>query len=152
MIARGLSDNKNWPPEYFAELNRYFNQRHTTPVYLGSQYDRQYIDHIPGAKLNVAGSFTLREVAVLAEKAAFCISLCTGAMHIVATTHVPIVALYGPTSPAKWAPAHAVVLKADLPCMPCEKLYCSNAVYKQCMMDLTPAKVIDTIESKKWLE
>lgn len=151
IAARGLSENKNWPPEYFAELNFYFNRQGVIPVYLGSKNDESYIANIAGEKYNAAGTFTLRELAVLAQHAAGCISLCTGVMHIVATAKTPIIALYGPTAPERWAPHHASVLKADLSCVPCERLDCTNTVYKQCMKNIQPQQVIDMIVAKGWL-
>ncbi|WP_378950861.1 glycosyltransferase family 9 protein [Pelosinus sp. sgz500959] len=152
IAARGLSENKNWPPEYFAELNVYFNKQGIIPVYLGSKNDEQYIASIAGEKYSAAGYFTLREVAVLAQYAAGCISLCTGVMHLVATAQIPIIALYGPTSPERWAPCHASVLKADLSCVPCERLDCRNSVYKQCMKNIHPQQVIDVMEKEGWLK
>lgn len=152
IAAKGLSENKNWPPEHFAELNSYLNKQGIMPVYLGSKNDERYIDSIAGEKYNAAGYFNLREVAILAQHAAGCISLCTGVMHIVATANTPIIALYGPTSPERWAPAHATVIKADLPCVPCKRLDCSNSVFRQCMMDISPQQVVDMIEAKGWLK
>jgi heptosyltransferase-2 len=152
IAARGLTENKNWPSEHFAELNSYLNKQNVVPVYLGSKNDERYIESIAGRKYNAAGYFTLREVAILAQHAAGCISLCTGVMHIVATTNTPIIAIYGPTSPERWAPRHAFVLKADLSCVPCERLDCNNSVYKQCMKKISPQQVIDMIEEKAWLQ
>ncbi len=151
IAARGLSENKNWPAEYFAELNFYFNRQGVIPVYLGSKNDESYIASIAGEKYNAAGTFTLRELAVLAQHATGCISLCTGVMHIVATAKTPMIALYGPTAPERWAPRHASVLKADLSCVPCERLDCTNTVYKQCMKNIQPQQVIDMIVTKGWL-
>jgi heptosyltransferase-2 len=152
IAARGLSENKNWPPEHFAEINSYLNKQGIVPVYLGSKNDEQYIDSIAGEKINAAGTFTLREVAILAQHAAGCISLCTGVMHLVATAKTPIIALYGPTAPERWAPSHASVLRADLTCVPCERLDCANSVYKQCMKDIRPQQVMDVIEKEAWLK
>jgi heptosyltransferase-2 len=152
VVAKGLSENKNWPPEYFAELNFYLNKQHVVPVYLGSKNDENYIASIAGKKINAAGYFTLREIAVLAQHAVGCISLCTGVMHIVATAKTPMIALYGPTSPQRWAPAQAAVVKADLACVPCERLDCKNAVYKQCMKNIEPQQVFAVMEAKGWLQ
>lgn len=152
VVARGLSDNKNWLPEYFSELNDYLNTMGIVPVYLGSEQDIAYIDNISGKKINAAGYFSLREVAVVAKQADLCISMCSGALHIISTSSAPILALYGPTSPTRWAPASACVLKAELSCIPCERLYCTHTVYKKCMRLITPQNVIETIETHKWLK
>lgn len=152
VVARGLSDNKNWPPEYFTKLNEYLNKKNIIPVYLGSEQDKAYIENILGKKINVAGYFSLREVAVVAKQADLCISMCSGAMHIISTSAAPILALYGPTSPKRWAPDSACVLQADLSCIPCERLYCTHTVYKQCMRLITPQNVIESIEAHEWLK
>jgi ADP-heptose:LPS heptosyltransferase len=152
VTARGLSDNKNWPPESFTELNFYLNKQGLVPVYLGSKQDADYIDSISGEKINAAGYFSLREIAVLASYASLCITLCTGIMHIVTAAKVPIIALYGPTSAAKWAPKHAYILQTELPCAPCERLDCTNTIYKQCMQSITPQQLIATIEVESWLK
>lgn len=152
VVARGLSDNKNWPTEYFAELNEYLNRKNIFPVYLGSDQDTAYIENISGKKINAAGYFSLREVAILAKQADLCISMCSGAMHIISTSSAPLLILYGPTSPQRWAPAGACVLQADLSCIPCERLYCTHTVYKQCMRLITPKNVIESIEAHEWLK
>jgi heptosyltransferase-2 len=151
IVPRGLSDNKNWLPEYFTELNEYLNKRGITPVYLGSSSDCEYIDTISGSKINVAGYFSLREVAAVAKYAALSLTMCTGAMHVIATANTPILAVYGPTSAKRWAPAHACVLQAELSCVPCQRLDCTNAIYKQCMRQVTPQQVINKIENMEWL-
>ncbi len=151
VAARGLSDNKNWPCDYFAVLNEYLNKQGITPVYLGSNNDRDYIEAIQGNKINAAGYFNLREVAVLAQHAALSLTMCTGAMHVIATAKTPILAIYGPTSAERWAPTHATVLQADLLCVPCQHLGCANKTYKQCMVEVTPQKVIAKIEAEQWL-
>lgn len=152
IVPRGLSDNKNWLPEYFSELNEYLNKQGITPIYLGSSSDREYIDTISGAKINAAGYFSLREVASVARYAALSLTMCTGAMHVIATASTPILAIYGPTSPKRWAPAHACVLQADLSCVPCQRLDCTNATYKQCMIRVMPQEVIEKIEAEGWLK
>ncbi|WP_312518587.1 glycosyltransferase family 9 protein [Anaerospora sp.] len=151
IAARGLSDNKNWPCEYFAVLNGYLNKRGITPVYLGSSGDHEYIEAIHGIKINAAGYFNLREVAAIAQYAALSLTMCTGAMHVIATAKTPILAVYGPTSAERWAPSHACVLQADISCVPCQRLGCTNDTYKQCMLEITPQQVIDKIEAEKWL-
>lgn len=151
IIPRGIADNKNWLPDYFGAVNEYLQKRGAIPVYMGSSHDKEYIDNIAGEKINAAGLFSLREVAALAEYAAFCIAPCTGTMHITATAGKPIIALYGPTEPERWAPSNAIVAKAQIQCMPCASLQCHNQVYKQCMHELTPQHIIELIEQHSLL-
>lgn len=152
IVPRGVADVKNWPVEYLAELNDYLYQRGHTPVYLGAKGEYDYIESIQGPKINSAGVFTLREVAELARYAALSITPCTGTMHIIATTQTPLLVLYGSSNSKRWAPPHAVVLKAGLDCIPCESLTCRNAVYRACMQQIKPEQVIRCIEEHHWLD
>lgn len=152
IVPRGVASVKNWPVEYLAELNEYLYQKGHTPVYLGGQGDYDYIEAIRGAKINAAGVFTLREVAELARYAAFTVTPCTGTMHIIATVQTPILALYGSSNSKRWAPPHAVVLKAQLDCIPCESLTCKNSVYRACMQEIKLEEVIQCIEKHHWLD
>lgn len=147
----GNAPNKNWPLAHFSQLTRWLNQQSIIPVYLGGSGNLSDIASIEGEKYNAAGMFSLREVAELAKHADFCISVCTGPMHVVATTGVPIIALYGPTAPARWAPPSATVIKVDMPCVPCEQLDCRVSSRPACMESITPAMVQRVIEEKELL-
>jgi len=77
-----------------------------------------------------AGDFDLRELRALIERAALFVGGDSGPMHIAGTTMTPIVALYGPTLPARSAPwrdpalvAEAVEL-TELACRPCDQREC----------------------------
>jgi heptosyltransferase-2 len=148
IIPRGVAENKNWPSEYFSVVNQYLNSKNIIPIYTGAKQDIEYIDAIKGEKINIAGRFNLRELAVLAKQMDACITVCTGPMHIVATTGIPMIALYGPTDPAYWAPLHATIVKADhAPCQLCRGTHCNYKIKYDCMQQLTPDKVIKSIDS-----
>ncbi|SDD80824.1 glycosyltransferase family 9 protein [Sporomusa acidovorans] len=146
VIPKGLSENKNWEQAYFSEVTGFLNQKGYIPVYLGAKHDWEYIEGIAGEKVNCAGTFTLRELPLLACKALVCISVCTGPMHVVATTGVPIIALYGPTAPKRWAPRSAQVLQSQRACVPCEKLTCDQSVFRACMQEILPERVVQAID------
>jgi ADP-heptose:LPS heptosyltransferase len=148
IVPRGISPNKNWPVENHNGLNLLLNQQGIIPVYLGSMHDHDYIASFQGKIVNAAGEFSLREVAVLAQSASVTVTPCTGTMHVIATSGTPIVALYGPTDPRRWAPSHAEVLQAKLACVPCQKLTCSRSRDEchQCMKDISPETVFKAIE------
>lgn len=148
IIPKGVAPNKNWPLAYFGQLTLWLNQKNVIPVYLGGTANQEEIERIEGKKYNAAGMFTLREVAELAQYANFCISVCTGPMHVVATTGIPIIALYGPTLPARWAPSSAISVSADIKCIPCEWIECSNSQKMACMEKLTPDLVQRVIEKE----
>lgn len=147
IVPKGVASNKNWPVEHFQKLNDLLGQQNIVPVYLGAAGDDEYITAIAGSKINAAGCFTLRELPVLARHAAATLAPCTGSMHIIATAGTPLIALYGPTDPAIWAPAHARVLQADLACVPCGQRVCDKAVYRECMQAITPQQVFTALKA-----
>jgi ADP-heptose:LPS heptosyltransferase len=48
----------------------------------------------------------------------------TGPMHLAAAVGVPIVAVFGPSDPARYAPRDPMhqVVRVDLPCSPCNRI------------------------------
>ena len=77
-----------------------------------------------------AGDFDLHELRALVGRAALFIGGDSGPMHIAGTTTTPIVALYGPTLPARSAPWRDPALVAEavelsgLGCRPCDQRTC----------------------------
>lgn len=146
IVPRGIAANKNWPSDSFGKINVLLNEQGITPLYLGGSNDAEYINTIAGKMHVGAGLFNLRQVAYLAEFAKVSLTPCTGSMHVIATAGTPIVALYGPTSPERWAPHHALVVQSDLPCVPCEVLTCSQPKRYACMHKITPQQVWQSLQ------
>ena len=101
--------HKRWPPERFAELaKRLAQQRHEIVVMTGGPEDEawvgpimQQMDPLP---VLLVGKTTLRQLAVCLEQARLVVSNDTGVLHIACALKRPVVALYGPTSPAITGP------------------------------------------------
>lgn len=152
IVPRSAADNKNWPRESFAEVNRYLNQHGIVPVYIGAPADKEYIEQIGSSKYNAAGELSLRELPVIAQQAAFAISVCTGPLHIIGTANIPILAIYGQGEPKRWAPASAIVVQSKLPCVPCLRLDCSQPQGQTCMEEISPSRLIQIMETNKLLQ
>ena len=81
------------------------------------------------------------------ECAALYIGGDSGPLHIASTSAVPIVALYGPTLPARSAPWRSAALIAeaaeppDLPCRPCDQRQCEPGDFR-CLGSITPSHVL----------
>jgi ADP-heptose:LPS heptosyltransferase len=94
------------------------------------------------------GEFSLAELRALVERAALYIGGDSGPLHIAATSAVPIVALYGPTLPARSAPwrdpAHrtAAIEVHGLSCRPCDQRVCVPGDFR-CLTRISPAEVVD---------
>ena len=93
------------------------------------------------------GEPTLEELEVIVARARLFIGGDSGPLHVAATTAVPIVALFGPTLPARsmpWRPASqpAVALEpGPLPCRPCHQRHCVPGDFR-CLSAITPEAVV----------
>ena len=98
------------------------------------------------------GDFDLEELRALITRSQLFIGGDTGPLHIAATTHTPIVGIYGPTLPARSAPWRDPAIPTlaleitDLPCRPCEQRTCAPGDFR-CLTTLRPADVIAAAES-----
>ncbi len=123
-------DSKRWPAERFGELGRRLGDRGITPIVTFGPGDEALAGRAVAASEGVARrSFptTLREFAALAREAAVVIAADTGPLQIACAVRTPVVALFGPTDPARNGPFDAadVVVAAPRPaCFPCYRRNC----------------------------
>lgn len=140
---------KRWLPERFAAVALRIRRRGLQVAVVGGPDDREIGEMVidPGAALegeweqdrrsrdapggeqgaiapaaNLAGKTTLKELVALIDRFGVFITNDSGPMHIAVARGVPVVALFGPTTPAQgFAPytERAVVVEENLPCRPC---------------------------------
>jgi ADP-heptose:LPS heptosyltransferase len=97
------------------------------------------------------GEFDLPELRALIARSRLFVGGDTGPLHVAATTATPIVALYGPTLPARsrpWRAPHLMTASLeieDLPCRPCEQRVCAPGDYR-CLSTLEPEVVLAAAE------
>ena len=122
--------HKRWPPERFAELAaRVSQQRHEVIAITGGPDDEPLAQSIARRleppPIFLVGRTTLRGLAAVLEQGRLVVSNDTGVLHIACALRRPVVALYGPTSPAITGPlgdpARTVVLHHPdcCPSVPC---------------------------------
>jgi heptosyltransferase I len=143
-----LWETKLWNDRKFAELADMIQQRLRMPVVFTGR-DKESSDGItsrmdtPG--INIGGQTTLMELACIYKDALAVISTDSGPMHLAAAVGTPVIALFGPTDPARTGPygaGHAVI-RAGLSCSPCLLKKCST---KQCMEDILPQQVFAAVQ------
>jgi lipopolysaccharide heptosyltransferase II len=94
------------------------------------------------------GEFSLAELRALLDRASLYIGGDSGPLHVAATTHVPIVGLYGPTLPVRSAPWRdprdptESVDAGELPCRPCQQRVCVTGDFR-CLTSIEAARVIE---------
>jgi len=74
--------------------------------------------------LNLAGATSLRELAALLKACEVVLTNDTGPMHLANAVGTPIVAVFGPSDPRRYAPrgVRDTVVRIDLPCSPCNRI------------------------------
>jgi len=117
----------------------------------GSGADRELANTICAglrpAPRSLAGQLTLKQLSAVLQGADAMVTVDSGPMHIAAAVGTPIVALFGPTDPARTGPCGpATILRRALPCSPCLERRCRIAEQYRCMRDLTVAEVVGAVQ------
>jgi ADP-heptose:LPS heptosyltransferase len=151
---------RQWPIERQAALAREL-QRLTGGcliVLTGSGSEKPLIDAFKSSYVGRtvdAVDWTVGQLACLLEQCDLLVSVDTGVMHLGAAMGCPTIGLFGPSSPAQWAPSGAkatYVYKTQIPCSPCNREFrciqprrCSNPDQSRCMWDIEPDHVLEAI-------
>ncbi|HEY8037219.1 MAG TPA: glycosyltransferase family 9 protein [Methylobacter sp.] len=101
---------KQWTIEGWVEAGLYL-EKMGLKLILSCGPSQQEIDYVAGIQsrlsedtINLAGQVSLAQLATIIGKAKLYIGPDTGITHLAAATGIPVIALYGPTNPVKWAP------------------------------------------------
>ena len=141
--------NKRWPAPAFAQTLQQIAAARPDVRFavLGGKEDLPLAEEIvrqaPERTLNLAGLTSLHELIEVIRSAALIITNDTGPMHMAAATGTPMIALFGPTNPARTGPYgwNAVVMKVPLPCAPCLSQRCHWPVQMECLNAIPPERV-----------
>jgi lipopolysaccharide heptosyltransferase II len=148
--------NKRWPIEHFAELARRLAARNgdLNFVILGGAEDealgRTLAQAGPGRCLDLTGKLSLPEMVEWIRLSELMVTNDTGPMHVAAALGKRVVALFGPTEPARTGPYGQIqhALQLNLPCVPCMRSYCTYFKPLECLRALSPAAVFDTVRKR----
>jgi ADP-heptose:LPS heptosyltransferase len=130
--AAGGRQIKQWAPDRFAEAAiRLGRELGAAVVLTGGPADASIVDAVESS-LKQAGVATLRvqgtvDLVILAGMLKQCQLLLTGdtgPMHLAAAVGTPVVAVFGPSMPWRYAPlvAEHRIVRVDLPCSPCNRI------------------------------
>ena len=152
---------RRWPASHFVELVVTLaldDERRRIIVTSGpSEQDaagrvigdaRQHLGASRARQVVSCGEFSLVELRALFDRASLYIGGDSGPLHVAATTHVPVVGLYGPTLPVRSAPwrdaryATESVDAGELPCRPCEQRVCAPGDFR-CLISIDAARVFE---------
>lgn len=135
---------KQWPAAHFADfINRAPDEHYAL---LGSPDERPLCERImrdtPQNVANLAGTTSLRQLAALLARARRVVCNDSGPMHIAAAVGAPLVAIFGPTNPARTGPytSNAQIIQQSLDCVPCYRRDCPLS-HHACLQTLSAADV-----------
>ena len=165
---------KAWPLPHYRELVAALLDDGVQVLLTGgpSADDRRAVAAVaalapPPRLLDVAGRLGFGQLAHLLGRAALYIGPDTSVTHLAAASAVPVVALFGPTSPMRWGPldpavaasapyamrsasdqpqrrGRVVLLQGDAACVPCTRAGCEDHRQSRsdCLETMAPARVI----------
>ena len=90
------------------------------------------------AVLDATGRTSLQQLAALLHEAQFLLTNDSGPMHLSVAAGTPVVALFGPTDPARIGPYGAghEVVQVPVECAPCSKRDCPEKLPCMAMLDV----------------
>jgi ADP-heptose:LPS heptosyltransferase len=146
---------KQWAPERFLTVSRTLvDDRGATIVLTGGPGDETLIEGmrtgLPADRvIDASKASGLLAVGAILAQCDLMITGDTGPMHLAAAVGTPIVAVFGPSEPRRYAPrgVHDRVIRVDLPCAPCNRIRlpparCTGKT-PDCLALVTPDRVID---------
>jgi len=146
-------DSKRWQPECLAELIDRMRQGDLPPVVLlGAASDRTFTDgvlaHCRSPVVDLVGRTSLRQLAAVLAQAELVVCHDSGPMHIAAALGKPLVAIFGPTNPARTGPysPSARIVALPLKCAPCYRRQCPLG-HHDCMRKLGVDEVLTAVQA-----
>ena len=122
---------KQWPVDRFADTaGRLARETGARILFTGTSADEaqiaQALASLPaGTPAHiVAADLPLPVVGAILERSRLLVTGDTGPMHLAAAVGTPVVGVFGPSDPARYAPltTTARVVRVDLPCSPCNRI------------------------------
>jgi heptosyltransferase II len=126
VCAKSVFALKDWSTEGFAAVLAWLiGERNSEVHFCDSPGNKPYYDEILAQMPEAARThchdwsrnLPIRDVNSLLRRMDLALGIDTGLLHIAASFHVPVVALFGPLDPARWHPwdtAHTIVRPVDL--------------------------------------
>jgi len=156
LCVKGTFPLKDWQQEKFVQLIERMNTKYPNSAFyiIGAPGDYDYAEEIVKAAkvpvVNFCGQTSLVDLRALLMETQLFISVCTGAVHIASTTEVPIVVIYGCTTPVRWHPLNQNyrVVHAGLTCTPCS-IPADACPEHSCMKNISVADVEKAVDELK---
>jgi len=168
---------KQWTIEGWGALARWLHQQGFDVALSGgpAQAERDYAAQVIAAAgvpvLNLVGALRFAETAEMMRRACLYVGPDTGATHVAAACGIPVIALYGPTDPVRWAPwpirraafdepwprhgsglrGNVYLIQGEKDCVPCRGEGCDKHrdSISRCLTEIPAQRVIAVVA--RWL-
>ncbi len=143
---------KRWAPERFARVADIMADKGYKPVFFGGTMDEEMVQEAVSYMRTIpvvaTGNFTIGGLAAAMRRCSLIITNDSGPMHVAISQKVPIVAMYGPSSPKLYGPytRDALIVTAEPPCPGCADGMKHKCGDMQCMTRLTVEQVVAAAE------
>lgn len=156
--ATATNKGKIWPIENFAKITEYLiNKKNAQVFFIGTDFDSKTYENmlslisesLKTPPINLCGKLNLKESLALTAETDLLIGNDSGNLHMASSVKTPVIGLYGPMPFEKWYALgdNNILLKSDLPCMPCGLRGKCKKNY-ECMKKITVEQVINAIDKK----
>jgi len=154
LILGSTWQSRFWKAEYYSELiNKMYIKFGYTAVLIGSRSEKEFSEQImkscePSTVLNLVEKTSLRDLVGVFSVCSCAVGSDSGPMHIAAGVGIPVISLWGATSPLRSAPygSEKLVLQSPVGCSPCYKKNCPG-LDTLCMADIPVNAVVARLES-----
>lgn len=128
-----------WPIENFSYLADYIIEKYNAIIVLvGSkgelELNEELISKIRNRRkvLNLLGKLNIEDLFFIMRKFSLFVTNDTGPMHVAGAAGIPIVALFGPNLPLRYAPRdkNVIVCYEDATCSPC--IHAHRGIFPDC--------------------
>jgi heptosyltransferase-2 len=144
---------KRWIPEHFAKVADELIERTGCRVILfGAPADAEAVRAVTAAMkrqaLDLCAKTDLKTLTLLISRCSLFVTNDSGPMHLATAAHIPVVAIFGPTTRELGFFPYGeknTVIEQDLPCRPCS-LHGGNRCpleHFRCMRDISPERVLE---------
>lgn len=143
---------KRWASERFAKVADLLAAKGYKPVFFGGTMDEAMVNDavkfMQTTPIIATGYFTIGTLAAAMRRCSLIITNDSGPMHVAISQKVPIVAMYGPSSPKLYGPYtnDAIIVTAQPPCLGCASGMKHKCADMQCMERLTVEQVMQAAE------
>ena len=159
MLLHGTTwESKLWPVESWRLLCRQIlEDGYEVTIPAGNQEETRRAELIAdNTRATVLSMMGLKDLALIMTGCSGVVSVDTGLGHMAAALNLPLIALYGATSPqltGVYGAYQNVIVSDHLPCIPCKKRICryaaedySSKIYPPCFERTTPESVWQALQ------